>query len=287
VDIAYTYRHAKDFYFSYRAAPGAVNPTPLAYQLDHTVTGTLPDGTPYSAPFYSIVGGKAVANANNGNYFTNRPNYTQEFNGVELTLNKRLSQGWMMRGSAAYNNAKQHVGTGACVDPTNGLYSSGEDTVPAACEDGGLLAPNAGGGSGSFGNVNLQAKWQFNVSAAYQLPLGFTVAGNFYGRQGYPIAYYIIDATSADGISRRAYVTAVYAQRYGWAHQLDLRLDKNIPITSTISATLAVDMFNVLNDITITQRNSRLLQTSKTTGTNTIFETQAPRIVRFSGRVSF
>ena len=61
--------------------------------------------------------------------------------------------------------------------------------------------------------MNLQAKWQFNISGAYQLPLGFTVAGNFYGREGYPIAYYIIDATSADGISRRAYVTAVDAQR--------------------------------------------------------------------------
>jgi Carboxypeptidase regulatory-like domain/TonB-dependent Receptor Plug Domain len=287
VDFAYTYRHAKDFYFSYRAAPGAVNPAPLPYQLDHNVTGTLPDGTPYSAPVYSLVGGKLVANANNGSYFTNRPNYTQDFNGVELTANKRLSSGWMMRASAAYNNAKQNVGPGACVDPTNGLYSSGEDTVPGACENGGLLAPNAGAGSGSFGNVNLQAKWQFNVSGAYQLPLGFTVAGTFYGRQGYPIAYYVIDTSSADGISRRAYVTAIDTQRYGWAHQLDLRLDKNIPITSTISATLAVDMFNVLNDITVTQRNSRLLLTSKTTGTNTIFETQAPRILRFSGRISF
>jgi hypothetical protein len=46
-------------------------------------------------------------------------------------------------------------------------------------------------------------------------------------------------------------------------------------------------MFNVLNDIVITQRNSRLNVSSPATGTNTIFETQAPRIVRFSGRISF
>jgi Carboxypeptidase regulatory-like domain/TonB-dependent Receptor Plug Domain len=295
IDLAYTYRHYKDFWFSHRTGLTSAN-----YQLDHTVTGTLPDGTPFSAPIYSIIGGKAAVPP--GNIAENRPNYTQEFNGLELTLNKRLSQGWMMRGSVAYNNAKQHVGPGACVDPTNGISGTfsvfgGEDSDPGVCEDGGLVAPNAGGGSGSFGNVNLQSKWQFNVSAAYQLPLAFTIAGNFYGRQGYPIAWYVIDATSADGLSRRAYVTAIDAQRYSWAHQLDLRLDKNIPITSTISATLAVDMFNVLNDITITQRNSRLLglpyvngatsNASKTTGTNTIFETQAPRIVRFSGRVSF
>jgi hypothetical protein len=293
VDLAYTYRHAKDFYFSYRSATSA----PLQYQLDHTVSGTLPDGTPFSAPIYSLVGGTATALANPGVFFTNRPNYTQEFNGLELTLNKRLSSGWMMRGSAAYNNTKQHVGKGACVDPTNGFYSSGEDSVPGACEDGGLVAPNAGGGSGAFGFVNLSSKWQFNVSGAYQLPLGFTVAGNFYGRQGYPIAYYIIDNGSADGLSRRAYVTTIDAQRYNWAHQLDFRLDKNIPITSTISATLAVDVFNVLNDITITQRNAQIAgkpyiptaaaNASKANGTQTIFETQAPRILRFSGRISF
>jgi hypothetical protein len=285
VDVAYTYRHAKDYWFSHRTGLTSAN-----YQLDHMATGTLPDGTPFSAPIYSIIGGRAAVPP--GFTAENRPNYSQDFNGVELTATKRLSSGWMMRGSVAYNDIKQKVGTGACVDPTNGISGTftsfgGEDADPGICADGGIVAPNAGGGSGSFGNVNLQSKWQFNINGAYQLPLGFTVAGNFYGRQGYPIAYYLIDASSADGISRRAYVTAVDAQRYGWAHQVDLRLDKNIPITSTVSATLAVDCFNVLNDITITQRNSRLLQPSKTTGTNTIFETQAPRILRFSGRVSF
>jgi hypothetical protein len=230
-------------------------------------------------------------------YFTNRPEYSQDFNGLELTLNKRLSSGWMARASFAYNDAKQNVGQGACVDPTNGFYSSGEDSVPGACEDGGLLAPNAGGGSGAFGFVNLQSKWQFNVSGAYQLPLGFTVAGNFYGREGYPIAYYVVDNGSQDGISRRSYVTPISQERYSWAHQLDLRLDKNIPITSTVSATIAVDMFNVFNDITVTQRNAQLAgkpyignaatNASKVNGTQTIFETQAPRILRFSGRISF
>ncbi|MCA1610307.1 MAG: hypothetical protein LC780_05465, partial [Acidobacteria bacterium] len=285
VDVAYTYRHSKDYWFSHR-----IGLTDADYHLDHTVTGTLPDGTPYSAPIYSINGGRAAVPS--GFIAENRPNYSQDFNGAELTLNKRLSSGWLMRGSFAYNDSKQKVGRGACVDPTNGISGTftafgGEDSVPGICADGGLVAPNAGGGSGSFGNVNLQSKWQFNVSGAYQLPLGFTVAGNFYGRQGYPIAYYVIDATSADGISRRAYATKVDADRYGWAHQLDLRVDKAIPITSTITASLAVDFFNVLNDITITQRNSRLLQASKTTGTNTIFETQSPRILRFSGRISF
>ena len=60
------------------------------------------------------------------------------------------------------------------------------------------MAPNAGGGSGTFGQVNLNATWQFNISGAYQLPLGFTVAGNYFGRQGYPIALTEIVATPTE-----------------------------------------------------------------------------------------
>jgi hypothetical protein len=291
VDFAFTHRHYSNFYFSYRSATGA----PLGYQLDHVSAGTLPDGTPYSVPLYSIVGGRVVALANPGSYFTNRPNYSQDFNGLELTLNKRLSSGWMMRGNIAYNNSKQHVGKGACVDPTNKTYNEGEDADPGMCEDGGIVAPNAGGGSGSFGSVYLNAKWQFNISGAYQLPLGFTVAGNYFGRQGYPIAYFVsegssftnADGTKGDGITRTAYVAGIDTSRYGWVSQFDLRLDKNIPITSTISANLAVDMFNVFNLNTVTQRNNQLNLSSKASGTNTVQETQAPRIIRFSGRINF
>ena len=163
----------------------------------------------------------------------------------------------MMRANFAYNKPKQHVGPGACVDPNNKLYTSGEDSDPGMCEDGAIVAPNAGGGSGTFGQVNLNATWQFNISGAYQLPLGFTVAGNYFGRQGYPIAYYITDTAVRDGGSR-VYVTAVDTFRYGWVSQLDLRLEKNIPITATISATIGLDCFNVLNLNTVTQRNARL-----------------------------
>ena len=147
VDIAYTYRKAKDFYFAYKAVPNAVNPAPLAYQLDHTVTGTLPDGTPYSAPIYTLVGGKAVAAANNGAYFTNRPNYTQDFNGVELTANKRLSQGWMMRASAAYNNAKQRVGRRLRRSDQRPLQQR-RGHGPRSLRRRRLAGLNAGGGSG-------------------------------------------------------------------------------------------------------------------------------------------
>jgi hypothetical protein len=59
-------------------------------------------------------------------------------------------------------------------------------------------------------------------------------------------------------------------------------------------------MFNVFNLNTITQRNDQLSgapyvtsgtsaagTANKATGSQTVQETQAPRIVRFSGRISF
>ncbi|HEV2065085.1 MAG TPA: TonB-dependent receptor [Thermoanaerobaculia bacterium] len=278
VGAAYTHRKYTNFYFAYRSA-GGVTPT---YVFDHNNVGTLPDGTSFTAPIYSI----SPVPPPPGNFFTNRPNYTQSFDGAELTMTKRMSSGWMMRGNVAWNNNKQRVGAGACVDPTNGFYSSGEDSVPGACENGGIVAPNAGGGSGAFGQVNLNQTWSFNLSGAYQLPLGFTVAGNYFGRQGYPIAYYVIDA-GADGLSKRAYATTVDKYRNGWVSQWDMRLDKSIPITSTVTANIAVDCFNVLNLNTVLQRNARLKQPSLSTGTNTVFETQSPRIFRIGGRVSF
>ncbi len=275
VGASYTYRWANNYYFSYRSVDGTIP----NYQLNHTLTGTLPDGTPYALPVYNIVGAVAP-----GVWFTNRPNYSQDYQGAELTFTKRMSSGWMARGNVAWNHSKMNVGSGACVDPTNAQYSSGEDFVVGGCDNGGPAVSNAGGGSGAFGNVNLYATWLFNVSGAYQLPLGFTVAGNYFGRQGYPIAWWQRDTTQ---LTRQVYLKPVDQYRYGWVSELDLRLEKNIPISSTVAAILAADVFNVFNLTTVTQRNSRLAQPSLVSGTNTVFETQSPLVARFSGRITF
>jgi hypothetical protein len=137
------------------------------------------------------------------------------------------------------------------------------------------------------GITYLHSRWQFDINAAYQAPLGFTFAGNFYGRQGFPVAYFVRDTGSADKLVRDVYVTAVNAYRYGSVLEVDLRLQKDIPITSNITAALSADIFNVLNRNTVLRRNARLGQSSPASGTNTIQETQSPRIVRFGGRISF
>ncbi|HKC25769.1 MAG TPA: hypothetical protein VKF32_13565, partial [Thermoanaerobaculia bacterium] len=66
---------------------------------------------------------------------------------------------------------------------------------------------------------------------------------------------------------------------------LDFRIAKDIKIAS-LGVTLSIDIFNVLNRNSTLQRNADVGATVNTNGGD-IYETQAPRVVRFGGRVSF
>ena len=72
------------------------------YDCNNTVSGTAPDGRPYSEPFCVLSNpadprlGTARARVE-----TNMPGYTQEYQGIEFTATKRLSNKWMMRALVA------------------------------------------------------------------------------------------------------------------------------------------------------------------------------------------
>src|SRR5439155_10465777 len=121
-----------------------------------------------------------VENATGGLLLTNRPDYHRTFNGVELSLTKRLSSRWMPRAAFSYNDWKEYFGPGAIQDPTR--------TALDPQIDGGQVVAY-GAASGKFYYVN--AKWQANFNALYQLPANFEVAANLFGRQGYPKPYTI------------------------------------------------------------------------------------------------
>ena len=56
----------------------------------------------------------------------------------------------------------------------------------AQSNNGGLVV-----GRASWGNVFINASWQFNVSGLYQGPWGLAAGANFFGRQGYPNPYWV------------------------------------------------------------------------------------------------
>ena len=287
VGVAYTYRKFNDLIF--RSRTGLTRDDYFQYT---TLTGTLPDGTPYSAPVYSIVGGED-ADVPPGYVYDNRPDYDQTYHGVDLILTKRLANRWMARGSFTYNWNKQHVGTSACVDPTNVLPGQSLNVgdpqtayTAQTCADNVVVGVRSTG-SGDKSSVFLSSKWQFYLNAMYQLPLGFNIAGSFFGRQGYPINWFR-RVVGPDGELRDVAVSGLDDQRYDNVYELDGRLEKVIPITTSANLTISADVFNITNEDTILQRFNRLNRSGLDVGnTNDIKEIQSPRVWRFGLRLAF
>jgi hypothetical protein len=226
---------------------------------------------------------------NFGKLEENRPGYSTKYDSVELQVTKRLTNRWMAHGSFTWNNWKQDIGSGSCQDPTNVVAAA----AGPSCKDGSIAWYGGAVNSGAFSNVYINSKWAFNVSGLYQLPLNFNVAANLYGRQGYPLPYYVqVDPGDNLG-ARNVLVGNPDKNRNSDLYELDMRLEKVVPLFQKADLTFSLDVFNVLNSNTVLQKqvvastdSSGAVHGSNATA-NEIFEIQAPRTLRFGARLSF
>ncbi len=296
--VTYTHRHGSNYqtynYIGVTAANFVLDPGRSnlpAYDQQGNLIGK-------TGNYYDFV---APAGFNGGEIETNDSGFTTDYNGVELQLTKRLSNRWMMHGSAAYTDWKQSVsGPNGCLGtttswkgPTNVLTANG-----ASCGDG-VQNFEQSAGSGSKNDVFLSSKWQFNVSALYQLPLNFNVAANLFGRQGYLEPYYASVSGGDVGGSigtRSVIVGSSDDHRLKNLYQLDLRAEKVLPLFQKADMTLSVDMFNALNTDTVLQQAAQLSTTACGAANpavscggkgNRVEERVSPRVLRFGARLSF
>ena len=246
------------------------------------ITGTDQLGRPYSVPIYEL--NPNAPSPTGGRLITNLPDYSQEYKGVELQLTKRYSHNWSARVGFAYNDWTQNGVQATAFDPTNQLNSTVYFTNqgPTAVNGSQVLFA-VGSGSGAKGFVYINSKWQFNANALYTLPLGFSVAGNFFARQGYPFVMYNDNFTGVSG-ARQIVVNKPENDRLPTVTDLDLRLAKDIKV-GALGITLSVDVFNIFNRSDVLQRNASIASTTQAGGN--IFETQAPCVARFGARVTF
>ena len=296
--VTYTHRHRKNLVWSPLIGAPASDYTdselgPQGYDVYGNPVGTPP----------VVYGTAASAHGdtfNGGEFVTNRPDYAQNYNGIQLQLTKRLDNRWMAHVSAAWNSWKQSVGSKskACVDPTNQQvfesFNFGYPGLPLgpSCQDGAQLYQESVG-SGNFGNVWIGSKWSVNASGLYQLPLNFNVAANFFARQGYVNPYFVqVDTGNGDG-TRPVLVTDPQNTRLKNVYEFDLRIEKIMPLFQKADLTVSMDIFNLFNSGTILQRDSDATPSCDDAGLNctgtakTIYEVQAPRALRFGARISF
>jgi hypothetical protein len=202
----------------------------------------------------------------------NRPDFSRSYNGLELAVVKRLSNRWMGRAAFTLNNWKEHVGAGAIINPSH------IDLDPQI--DG---AQHVEFAVGSGKNYYTSAKWQVNLNGMYQMPGGFEIAANLFGRQGYPKPVYLqADTGDLDGLLNVLAVSTTDQIRLKSLWDLDVRLAKTLRFGGA-SVTLAGEIFNALNANTELYRNPSATSTSF----NRLDEILAPRIARLSARFTF
>lgn len=220
--------------------------TAADYSLWDVRATTLPNGRIYRVPIYTLdsslapTGGRRLVNGDR----------RQDYHGLSIGLNKRLSHGWMLRGNATWSDWRWRTGPEfrRYDDPTDLAPGNGNDSFDGDGDHEAVAeqAPGSGGFEGAF----LNSRWVFNLNGLVQVApskrWGFHLAGNLSARQGYPIAY-ALRVTPSDGIARNVQVTDLTdAVRYDNPVVLDLRCEKEWIIGET-SAVISIDGFNVLN----------------------------------------
>src|SRR6185436_10727445 len=164
-----------------------------------------------------------------GRILQNRPDYHSQFQGLELTLNKRLSNRWMARVAVSLNDWREYLdGPLAVQNPTRTDSTTGSvsGALSGAQVDGGQIAPRSGG-SGK-GDIFYNARWQVNANGFYQLGGGFELGANLFGRQGYVQPQVFQVSTPGEGRVRALATPALDDVRYASLWDLDLRLAKTI-----------------------------------------------------------
>jgi hypothetical protein len=228
------------------------------------LTGTLPDGSEYNIPTF-IPSAAAVAASGGGFVLANVPGYTIDYNGVEVSLVKRLSHRWMGRVGFSYNDSREHFSTVDGMYDTNGNPTR---TVNEPLVDGGQHVPQASVGT------YLNAKWQFSANGMYQAARGIEVAASIFGRQGYPFPIYRSATLGADTLSVLV-SPEVDSYRLDNLWTTDLRVAKTFRVQQ-VNLRLVGDLFNAFN------ANTELVRVNNIGASNFDALTQnlSPRIFR-------
>ena len=280
VTLNYSYTRTSDLFGNFT---GTITPRAGVSLSDYTpgsgFTGTLPGGATYSVPTF-IPSATAIAAGGNGFVTTNVPGFHTGYSGIEVSLNKRLSNKWMGRAGFAYNDATEHF------DGRSGMYDTNGNPTPTVTEplvNGGQFAPQSGG-SGS-GTIYINAKWQFNANAMYQAPYGIEVSANVFGRQGYPFP--VVRTGTAAALGADSGITVLLSPtidtfRFPNLWNTDIRVARQFRANHT-SVRAIFDLFNVANANTAMVRVNDVTSTSF----NALAQNLSPRIARVGLVIGF
>lgn len=269
LSASYTYRSFVNF--NWRPVQGLRADD---YVQRGTFTGNQAPVGAYSVPYFGVTTVPANRTATE---YVNRDGYSQRFNGLEMSVTKRMSNKWMARFGFSMNDHKEYFeGTNAQQDPT--------PTLANPNIDGGQVM-RATGGSGKSGIYVVAPRYQFILTGMYQAPFGINLGINMLNRQGYAMPYNRNLVATGDPLGSNKtllLVKDVTDFRLPAVTSLDLRVGKEFSYGRT-RANLDLDVFNALNAATVLGRQYNL----RLSTADNVQEIMNPRILRLGVRFSF
>jgi hypothetical protein len=162
------------------------------------------------------------------NLWGNDPEMDSTYNGGDITLNKRLSNGWMMTGGLSMGKNVGYVGVADLNNPNSKTFSRGiaGDDVPVS----------------------------FRMSGLYELPFGLSLSGSYQYQTGFPELTSVSVGNNTVALTQGSQVVIVRERgdvRYPSLHQIDFSLRKAIRMGGSRVLQPRLDIYNASNNATI------------------------------------
>ena len=278
--VVFTYRRDTNLQVSIN--PDNPYATALTSAVDPGIDGVVGTGDDGSYGFY------ARTSAANRTVITNDPNAKEIYKGLEITLNKRLTNRWQML--AGYTFSK------------NQLVDATFDTSPNfLINANGNISPDAGvGGStrcAGCGASNADRPNQFKLTGMYLLPWHDVIlSGNFSSQQG---PAYTRQISRAVGFATNQIINLepMGNSRIDTLNKIDVRVGKLFRLSGNRSFEGTIDFDNLLNSDTVWQvrnRTEAAAFTDPTTGQRATLQQflspaaiLGPRTIVFRGAFKF
>jgi hypothetical protein len=223
------------------------------------VAGTADDQTFNTMALQSGVGTDRV--------FTNTDD-DADFQTVEVAVNRRFADKWMMLSSFGYTwSTMYHVNTA-------GNASRPPITTTTYRPVDRLFGDNG---------IETSTTWNYKLIGRYVLPYEVGLSGSWKVQSGFNYARTMSVNLPVEG-ARTVRVEPITANRYPTVPILDIRFDKSFATGSFGRATLQLDLFNITNKGTVT--TVRVTNTA-TAPFNEVTAILNPRVVRAGIRFAF
>lgn len=204
-------------------------------------------------------------------------NAYRDFRSAVLRFEKRYSHGWQLRTSVVWTDLKGNI-----------LKNNGY--APEYYDRNGLTNAN--------GNMNYAYnKWEYKLSGAVDLPLGFELSGQYTYLSGWYWTPYVRVSSGLDwnySIGRDIKLTPRGSQQLPARNLIDMRLAWTTRFGGGLNLTASLEGFNVLNKATVLDiydrwgsYNAKRDTWSKRSNFGTPYQIENPRQIRAGIRLDF